>query len=130
MTLHLKKLIEAALPLAEINVKTSSEKAGAVGHPSNLHMWWGRSPLNSTSIALASALYDAPTSQAEQTERIMRIREGTMAEVAYRPTVFDPFSGYGAVPLAAQKLNLPVVAGDLTPVAVMLTKAATEIQEK
>lgn len=130
MTLRLKKLIEAALPLAEINAKTSSEKAGAVGHPANLHMWWGRSPLDSTGAALASALYDAPTNQGERTERIKRIREGTMAEVANRPTVFDPFSGYGAVPLVAQKLNLPVVAGDLNPVAVMLTKAATEIPAK
>ena len=39
------KYIETALPLAEINDAAIREKAGKRGHPANLHMWWGRSPL-------------------------------------------------------------------------------------
>lgn len=125
----MKKLIETALPLSEINTKTISERTIA-GHPANLHMWWGRSPHYSSIVSLTSALVDASENEEETKNRLSRVLDGSYPEFGDKPTVFDPFSGFGGIPLAAQLLDLPVVAGDLNPVAVMLTKAATEIPAK
>ena len=40
-----KKLIEVALPLDAINVAAAREKSIRHGHPSTLHLWWARRPL-------------------------------------------------------------------------------------
>ena len=98
-------MIETALPLSQINARTLREKKLSPGHPANMHLWWGRSPVSSVRAALKAALTDAHNA----------------------PTVLDPFCGFGGIPLAAQSLGLSVVSSDLNPVAVMLTKAATEI---
>ena len=103
------------------------ERTGAPGHPANLHMWWGRSPLVSTSVALRTALVDAPDSREELHSRLERAMAGSFADLGEKPTIFDPFSGFGGIPLVAQQMDLPVIAGDLNPVAVMPTKAAVEI---
>jgi len=126
----LKKLVETALPLSKIRASGLRERTGAAGHPANLHMWWGRSPLVSTKAALTAALVDAPDSQEELLQRLDRLQTGSYAEFGEKPTIFDPFSGFGGIPLIAQELGLPAVAGDLNPVAVMLTKAVTEIPSK
>ena len=126
----MKKLIEVALPLAEINAKTIREKKLTPGHPANLHLWWGRSPISSVKSALAASIVDAPESDEELQERLDRVQSGTYTEFGKKPTILDPFCGFGGVLLAAQALGLPVIAGDLNPVAVMLTKAATEIPAK
>ena len=121
------KLIETALPLSDIQARGLRERTGAPGHPANLHMWWGRSPLVSTSVALRTALVDAPDSREELHSRLERAMAGSFADLGEKPTIFDPFSGFGGIPLVAQQMDLPVIAGDLNPVAVMLTKAAVEI---
>lgn len=123
----MKKLIEVALPLAEINAKTIKEKTLAAGHPANLHLWWGRSPISSVQSALAASLIDAPESDEELKSRLVHVQSGEDSKFGKKPTIFDPFCGFGGIPLAAQSLGLPVVAGDLNPLAVMLAKAATEI---
>ena len=43
------------------------------------------------------------------------------------PTFHDPFAGGGALPLEAQRLGLDAHAGDLNPVAVLISKATIEI---
>jgi putative DNA methylase len=43
------------------------------------------------------------------------------------PALFDPFCGGGSIPLEAQRLGLKAYAGDLNPVAVLITKALIEI---
>ncbi len=43
------------------------------------------------------------------------------------PAVLDPFAGGGSIPLEAQRLGLEALAGDLNPVAVLITKALVEI---
>ena len=121
------KLIETALPLRDIQAMGLRERTGAPGHPANLHMWWGRSPLVSTSVALRTALVDAPDSREELHSRLERAMAGSFADLGEKPAIFDPFSGFGGIPLVAQQMDLPVIAGDLNPVAVMLTKAAVEI---
>ena len=123
----MQKLIEAALPLSSINRKTVSEKKGSQGSPVNLHMWWGRSPRYSTRAALLSSLIDISEDPEELSRRYERVESNSYTAMGDKPTVFDPFSGFGGIPLVAQELGLPVIAGDLNSVAVMLTKAATEI---
>lgn len=46
------------------------------------------------------------------------------------PSVYDPFSGGGSIPLEAQRLGLPAFGSDLNPVAVMIGKAMIEIPPK
>ena len=130
VNLQIKKLIEAALPLTEINAKTIREKKLTPGHPANLHLWWGRSPISSVQSALTASLINAPESDDELKSRLARVQSGEVPEFGKKPTILDPFCGFGGVLLAAQALGLPVIAGDLNPVAVMLTKAATEIPAK
>ena len=125
----MNKLIETALPLSEINARTIRERTVA-GHPANMHMWWGRSPQVSSVLSLTAAMVDAPEDPAELQERLQRVLDGGYTEFGKKPTVFDPFSGFGGIPLAAQMLGIPAIAADLNPVAVMLTKAATEIPAK
>src|SRR3712207_6924210 len=43
------------------------------------------------------------------------------------PAIVDPFCGGGSIPLEAQRLGLSVVASDLNPVAVLITRALTEM---
>ena len=110
------KLIETALPLSRINARTISERTIA-GHPANMHMWWGRSPHYSSIVSLTAALVDSPESQEEIRNRSERLLEANYTEFGDKPTVFDPFSGFGGIPLTAQMLGLPAIAADLNPSA-------------
>lgn len=123
----MKKLIEMALPLSSINAKTISERTSAAGHPANIHMWWGRSPHYASAVALTASMVDVPDRPDALKTCLERLGRDEYTEFGDKPVIFDPFSGYGGIPLAAQTLDFPVIAGDLNPVAVMLTKAITEI---
>lgn len=46
------------------------------------------------------------------------------------PAFHDPFAGSGALPMEAQRLGLETHSSDLNPVAVLITKATTEIPPK
>ena len=121
----MKKTIESTLPLKGIQSADAGERAGSAGHPANMHIWWGRTPIASTALILKAALLDDdPASEVPIAERL---REPVQVKGV---TVFDPFAGFGGIPLAAQQLGLRSVSGDLNPVAVMLNKAATEIPER
>jgi putative DNA methylase len=62
-TMHRKKLIEVALPLAAINEACVEEKAvPRHGHPSTLHLWWARRPLAACRAVLFAQLVDDPSS--------------------------------------------------------------------
>ena len=114
----MKKLIETTLPLKAIQSADVGDRAGISGHPANLHIWWGRTPIASTAAILKAAMLDEDPS----------IGKSIQDDVPDRGvTVFDPFAGFGGIPLAAQRLGLKSISGDLNPVAVMLNKAATEI---
>ena len=94
---------------------------GGAGHPANMHIWWGRTPISSTAAILKAALLD-DDSDSEKT--IQQLHACVPDQSA---TVFDPFAGFGGIPLAAQRIGLKSVSGDLNPVAVLLNKAAAEI---
>lgn len=152
-----KKLIEVALPLAAINAASSREKSLRHGHPSTLHLWWARRPLAACRAVLFSALVDDPSAhrdrfpsepaQDAERERLFAIierlvqwenttNEHVLAEARAEirrcvgdelPCVYDPFCGGGAIPIESQRLGMPTLASDINPVAVLITKALTEI---
>ena len=115
-------MIETTLPLRVIQAADVGDRAGLSGHPANMHIWWGRTPIASTAMILKAAMLDNDSSKEKSVEAWLQedLRDKSV-------TVFDPFAGFGGIPLAAQRLGLKTVTGDLNPVAVMLNKAATEI---
>src|SRR6266702_2144277 len=155
-----KKLIEVALPLVAINKASIREKSIRHGHPSTLHLWWSRKPLATCRAVLFASLVDDPSSHPEafpteeaqdgERQRLFRLieelvkwensnNEEVIAKVRAEifkatkgnlPPVLDPFCGGGSIPLEAQRLGLEVYAGDLNPVAVLITKALVEIPPK
>jgi putative DNA methylase len=155
-----KKLIEVAIPLEAINTASAREKSIRHGHPSTLHLWWARRPLAACRAVLFAQLVDDPSSHPEEfpteeaveaeRQRLFRIIEdlvvwenSTNDEVLERaraeirkscgggmPSIYDPFSGGGSIPLEAQRLGLPAYGSDLNPVAVMIGKAMIEIPPK
>jgi putative DNA methylase len=152
-----RKLIEFALPLQAINKASAGDKSTRHGHPSTLHYWWARRPLAACRAVLFASLVDDPSSNPEKfptpedqdrertrlfglieelvqwdnslNERVLsQVREEIRKCVGDElPTVYDPFCGGGAIPIEAQRLGLPTLASDLNPVAVLITKALTEI---
>ena len=155
-----RKLIEVALPLETINKESAREKSIRQGHPSTLHLWWSRKPLATVRAVLFAQLVDDPSSdpdifptegaQRAERERLHRIIErlvvwentrdqALLAEAHTEilastggnpPPILDPFAGGGTIPLEAQRLGLAAYASDLNPVAVLITKAMTEIPPK
>ena len=155
-----KKLIEVALPLEMISEAAAHEKDIHVGQPANLHAWWSRKPLAACRAVLFAQLVDDPssypskfpdeTAQELERKRLFSIIENLVkwensnneqVLAAAReeilkscdgdpPPVADPFCGGGSIPLEAQRLGLKAYASDLNPVAVIITKALTEIPRK
>lgn len=73
-----KKLIEVALPLAEINDASAYDKMPGIGaHPKGIHHWWARLPLPvARAVIFASVVDDPsghpdrfPTAEAQEQER-------------------------------------------------------------
>ena len=60
-----RKLIEVALPLDDLNRAAAREKSIRHGHPSTLHLWWARRPLAAARAALFAQLVDDPSSRPE-----------------------------------------------------------------
>lgn len=132
----MKKLIETVLPLQDLNRSAEGERVRK-GHPGNLHLWWKRSPIYSSAALLRAALVDNTGDNQETLEKevheLQDIADGlSFPEIKGEglPCICDPFSGFGGLALAAEKLGLSVEASDVNPVAVLLTKAATEIPER
>ncbi|PWM79770.1 MAG: hypothetical protein DBY32_02640 [Phascolarctobacterium sp.] len=134
----MNKIIETTLPLTELNKLAIKEKAGKIGHPANLHMWWGRSPISSSTAALCSAVMDYSDETIENDMNLIAqiasgdedalntVRERFAASDNLL-TVWDPFSGFGSFSLAAHKLGMAALANDLNPVASVLTRAVVDI---
>ena len=106
----MKTRIDGAFPLRLINQSAMSERVKKE-HPGNMHLWWNRSPIDSSKELLFAAL--TPEQEAASSDENV--------------TIVDPFSGFGGLSLAAAETGLSVLAVDLNSVAAVLTKAATEI---
>lgn len=133
----MKKIIETALPLSALNASAIGDKARK-WHPGNMHLWWNRSPIDSSAALLRAAMEDQPADGEHSDAEESRIQDELIAIAAGKnnghlpsgqtyPSVCDPFSGFGGLTVAAQKLGLKTYAGDLNSVATLLTKAASEV---
>lgn len=112
-TVAMRKKIEGSFPFREINRLAMSEKIKK-GHPGNIHLWWNRSPMESSAKMLEAVLEDElPGNQLEDTPSDV--------------TILDPFSGSGCLALAAAGRGIPVLAGDINSVAAVITKAVVEV---
>lgn len=155
-----KKLIEVALPLADINAASSREKSLRHGHPSTLHLWWARRPLAACRAVLFASIVDDPSEhkdkfpkesdQNKERQRLFSIiRQLSQWENLNNRELFasahqemqkyadlaainihDPFCGGGSIPVEAQRLGLNTVASDLNPVPVMITRAMVEYPQR
>ena len=149
------KLIEVALPLADVNAASVREKSLRHGHPSTLHLWWARRPLAAARAVVWASLVDDPSGDESLTaEQIATERKRLFAILSDLvvwensnnpdvlgkaraeidrcfpdgcPPILDPFGGGGAIPLEVQRLGLEAWSGDLNPVAVLIQKAMVEI---
>ncbi len=62
-----KKLIEVALPLAEINDASAYDKMPGIGpHPKGIHHWWARLPLPTARAVLFASVVDDPSAHPER----------------------------------------------------------------
>ncbi|HDN19515.1 MAG TPA: DUF1156 domain-containing protein [Candidatus Acetothermia bacterium] len=62
-----KKLIEVALPLAEINDASAYDKMPGIGpHPKGIHHWWARLPLPVARAVLFASVVDDPSSHQDR----------------------------------------------------------------
>ena len=62
-----KKLIEVALPLAEINDASAYDKMPGIGpHPKGIHQWWARLPLPTARAVLFASVVDDPSSHPDK----------------------------------------------------------------
>ncbi len=80
----MKKLIEVALPLDDINKEAAREKSIRHGHPSTLHLWWARRPLAAARAVLFSQMVNDPGG-----ERGWKSGKTKAQADAERETLFD-----------------------------------------
>lgn len=126
-------------------------------HPKGIHQWWARLPLPTARAVLFASVVDDPenypekwpTEEAQNTERerlfeVLRrmmgkklhdapdvyaaaLKEMLRYNDGQLPSVFDPFSGGGSIPMEANRLGFQTHAADLNPVAVLLNKCNLEL---
>lgn len=138
-------MIESALPLAAMNAAGRAEKAvPRPGLPATMHIWWSRKPTGLARAVLFASIVDDPDDRAEHQrladlvadlahwdcppERLQEARQLVLQQCGGNPPpVIDPFCGGGVIPLEAGRLGLRSVAGDLNPVAALITKGLVEI---
>src|SRR5689334_20141584 len=97
-----KKLIEVALPLEDINREAAREKSIRHGHPSTVHLWWARRPLDACHAVLFASLVDDPSECVKELladadkrrvgEKELKTRKKAWAELK---VIFEKASGAG-----------------------------------
>jgi len=101
VTTPIKKLIEVALPLGEINDASAYDKMPGIGaHPKGIHHWWARLPLPTARAILFASVVDDPSSdprfadkseeeQDKERERLFAILRRLMQKKLHeRPEVY------------------------------------------
>ncbi len=128
------------------------KRPGIGPHPKSIHHWWARLPLPTARAVLFASVVDDPSAHPEtwpteeaqnaERERLFGILRRMMGKRLHEhaeiyaearaemlkhcdgelPSVFDPFSGGGSIPLEAHRLGFRAHAADLNPVAVLLNR--------
>ena len=133
-------MIEKSLPLHDINLCAEKETLKK-GHPGNLHPWWNRSPIISSTALLFAALIDSEDDlKCEDYQNLIKgicandknafLEAKEILSNLELPTISDVFSGFGGLSFACELLNVNSEAGDLNAVASLLTKALVELPAK
>jgi putative DNA methylase len=129
-------------------------------HAKDIHYYPARLPFPAARSVLFASLIDDPSSNVikfpdEKSQELERARLFSLIRdlcknkkhinsIAFKtafdeikkacsnkmPTVHDPFSGGGAVPLEGMRLGLKAIAADLNPISVLLNKANIELLPK
>ena len=141
-----KRLIEARLPLAEIDEEASHEKAvGGTPPLSRLLFWWTRKPLVvSRAAVLASILprnYSMKSFRAQlgigrdhrafnYSVNTSELRKFLPKPSGERLKLLDPMAGGGSMPFEALRCGIDSVAFEYNPVAYILLKATLEYPKR
>ena len=113
----MRELIEGTFPLKEINQLAMTEKV-TKGHPGNIHLWWNRSPISSSVMLLKAVIGSHLAGTKTSSNDIPPV------------TIVDPFCGSGCLTISAANTGLPVFAGDINSVSVLITKAVAEVPSR
>ena len=137
-------LIETAFPFPAVNDAAAREKTLRAGHPSTLHPWAARRPLG-LCRAILHAQLTPDTGEQGRAEAVRRTaalaryeaeKDGELMAQARgdirgkgkkAPRVIDPFCGSGGIPMQAAALGCDAFAGDINPLAALLTEAVAGI---
>ncbi|MEB3780843.1 MAG: DUF1156 domain-containing protein [Desulfurococcales archaeon] len=148
-----KKLIEARLPVNELN-NLSSKEAGFIRIPKihNLHTWFARRPagpsrvltlasilpstVESKEIEKATGMLDAIKSKkviyyiSPKREKVNELTRKYLNKSPSEIVVVDPMAGGGSLPLESLRLGFKTIAIDYNPVAYLVTRATVEFPAK
>ena len=152
-----KKLIETIMPVSDICKEAEKEKTGKSGMPSNIHIWWTRTPAAISRSILFASLIDDPSChedhfrtikhQQRERERLLDMIKdiASIEQLANRsvstkteteimkynsgvlPRIYDPFVGSGSIPVEAHRLGLRSISSDINPVSTMMTTVLSDI---
>lgn len=141
-----RRLIEVALPLAQVSEHAAKDKASKKAHVRNFILYWSCKPLPASRVVAYASAVPAPSSpddlqkELDFLERLAAygvehndssvVREASRRVALAHPggvRFHDPFSGSGAHSIEAQRLGAEVYASDLNPVATFITDAVARL---
>jgi adenine-specific DNA methylase len=141
-----RRLIELALPLAQVSEHAAKDKASKKAHVRNFVLYWSCKPLPASRVVAYASIVPAPRSPDDLQDELAFVERlaaygvehndsSVMREAARRVALahpsgvqfHDPFSGSGAHAIEAQRLGAEVHASDLNPVAAFITNAVARL---
>jgi adenine-specific DNA methylase len=81
----LKRLIEVALPLAEVSEQSAREKSLRIGNISTLHIWWARQPLATCRAVVFASLIPDPD-DLDCPDEFRKLASDMLGKAQFKPT--------------------------------------------
>ena len=133
------RMIERWFPCAEVSANSTSGW-GSGNAEIGLFPWFAKRPTAQAKAAVICSLLPWPDDEVEQRRLQALVREAMSGRYAawdelraaiidsnpQPPSVLDPFSGRGMIPLEAARLGLEATAVDYSPVAVLASQLLTD----